>query len=175
MPSQAKLSTGLGEAAITCALSQLGVTEVGGNNRGPEVEEYLRSVGLAAGFAWCAAFSYWCFRVGANRVQLVNPCPRTGGGLNLWRLADPVCHTATPARGCIYVLDHGKGQSHVGIVELVNADGTISEISGNTNEDGSRDGNAVWRHTGKDPSASHGGKLLGYLNMDSAIQYDAAA
>lgn len=170
-----KLSTGLGEAAITCASSQVGVTEVGGNNRGPTVEEYLRAVGLGPGFAWCAAFTYWCFRVGANRVVLVNPCPRTGGGLRMWQLADPVCHVDAPARGRIYVLDHGKGQSHVGIIESVNADGTITEISGNTNEAGSREGNAVARHTGKDPAAIHGGVLKGYLDMDNAIQYNAAA
>jgi CHAP domain len=168
-------STGIGEAAITCAASQVGVTEVGGNNCGPQVELFLAAVGLSRGFAWCAAFCYWCFRQAAVQMKMTNPCPRTGGGLRLWHLADPVCHVYEPARGRIYVLDHGNGNSHVGIVESVNDDGTITEISGNTNAAGSREGNAVARHTGKDPAAIHGGKLLGYLDMDQAVQNPEAA
>jgi hypothetical protein len=170
-------SDGIGEAAITAALFELGVAEEGGNNRGPRVEEYLRSVSLAPGFSWCMAFTFWCFRQAAARLKLVNPCPRTGGCLRLWSLADAATKVGfeTPARGKIYVLDHGRGLGHVGIVELVNTDGTISEVSGNTNKDGSRDGNCVWRHVGKDPAAIHGGHLLGYLDMDLAVQYPMAA
>jgi hypothetical protein len=170
-------SNGIGEAAITAALFELGVTEEGGNNRGARVEEYLRSVGLAAGFSWCAAFTFWCFRQAAAQLKLVNPCPRTGGCLRMWSLTDAVTKAGSgvPARGKIYVLDHGKGLGHVGIVELVNADGTISEVSGNTNKDGSRSGDSVWRHVGKDPAAIHGGHLLGYLDMDLAVQYPMAA
>ncbi len=35
--------------------SQVGVREVGGENRGASVEIYLESVGLSHSYAWCAA------------------------------------------------------------------------------------------------------------------------
>lgn len=40
-------------------LTQVGVVEVGGNNRGKQVEEYLRSVNMPAGQPWCAAIIVW--------------------------------------------------------------------------------------------------------------------
>jgi hypothetical protein len=47
---------------VRIALTQVGATEKGGDNRGPEVEKYLRSVGLGGGYAWCAAFVSWTLR-----------------------------------------------------------------------------------------------------------------
>ncbi|MBM3449786.1 MAG: hypothetical protein FJX78_02155 [Armatimonadetes bacterium] len=44
--------------ALEIAGSQEGVREVGGPNQGPQVNEYLKSVGLGPGARWCAAFVY---------------------------------------------------------------------------------------------------------------------
>jgi CHAP domain-containing protein len=164
----------LQEAAVEIAVSQLGVHEEGGNNRGPKVDEFLASVGLDPGFAWCASFVYWCFRQAAQQLGLVNPCPRTAGAVRLWTLTEPICRDQFPAPGAIYVLDHGGGKGHAGIVESIDADGMISEISGNTNAAGSREGNAVARHAGRSPEVVHGGKLLGYLCLDRAAQAPSA-
>ncbi len=163
----------LSEAALSVAISQLGVHEEGGNNRGQRVEEYLASVGLPGGYSWCAAFVHWCFKQAAARIGLVNPCPKTGGVLKLWTLTEPICRATTPAPGAIYVLDHGGGKGHAGIIETV-SDGAIREISGNTNALGSREGNAVARHAGASPEAIHGGKLIGYLMLDLAAQAPSA-
>lgn len=38
---------------------QLGVRESGGNNRGWKVSQYLESVNLPEGNAWCSAFVHW--------------------------------------------------------------------------------------------------------------------
>lgn len=164
----------LAETALAVAVSYIGVTEVGGNNRGPQVDQFLASVGLSPGYAWCASFVFFCFKQAAQQLSLVNPCPRTAGAIKLWTLTEPICRTTTPTSGCIYVLNHGKGQGHAGIIETVADDGTISEISGNTNAAGSREGNAVARHTGASPQAIHGGTLLGYLNLDLAAQAPSA-
>jgi len=43
-------------------MEQVGVVEVGGNNRGPEVKAYLASVNLPEGNPWCAAYVHWCYR-----------------------------------------------------------------------------------------------------------------
>lgn len=41
------------------ALSEVGITENGKNNRGERIKEYLNNVGLSEGYAWCAAFVAW--------------------------------------------------------------------------------------------------------------------
>jgi hypothetical protein len=42
-------------------ISQVGVGELTGHNDGPDVEKYLKSVGLKKGYAWCAAYVKWCY------------------------------------------------------------------------------------------------------------------
>lgn len=52
--------TGVGH--LDRALSYVGTVERGGNNRGPEVDLFLRAVGLNPGYSWCAAFTTYCLR-----------------------------------------------------------------------------------------------------------------
>lgn len=192
------------EAALAFAVSQLGVHEQGGQNTGPEVDVYLASVGLAPGHSWCAAFMFFCFRQAALRLGLVNPCPRTAGAIKVWTLAEPICRDTNPSLGYVYVLDHGKGFGHVGIIACVNdtdapidyeipdvvatllgmpagttsvtvPPGCVAEISGNTNAAGSREGNTVYIHVGTSPEAIHGGMLRGYLNFNLAAQSPSAS
>lgn len=168
----------INDAALARAVSQIGVHEQGGANKGPQVDAYLASVHLRPGFSWCAAFVYWCFDAAARDCGMVNPCPRTAAAVRLWNLADAACRTQVAAPGLVYVLDHGHGVGHAGIVETVSESATdgkrISEISGNTNDQGAREGNAVARHAGKDPAAIHGGYLIGYLDFSKAAQWLSA-
>jgi len=46
------------------------VRELGTSNSGKEVDEYLASAGLGAGYAWCAAFGYWCLRNAAAALAI---------------------------------------------------------------------------------------------------------
>ena len=152
--------------------TQLGVHEQGGNNTGPEVDQYLAAVGLDPGYAWCAAFLYWCFRKATSQVGLamINPFPRTASSQKVWTFAEPLCRMDAPAEGCVYVLQHTPATGHVGIVESIGEDGVICEISGNTfAESGGREGNTVARHYG-DPAVTHGGRILGWLDFDLAAQ-----
>lgn len=159
------------EAALSIAETQVGVHEKGGNNHGAEVELYLASVGLEPGEPWCAAFLYWCFRRAANVLVTPNPAPKTGAAVKIWELADRHFRVAQPTRGCVYVVSHGGGKGHAGIIELVDQVGLVTEISGNTNAAGSREGNAVaihsdWNwHSGQ----AHGGELLGFLDFSIAL------
>ncbi len=51
------------ECIYQAAKSQLGVKEKPiGSNGGKEVESYLACVGLPKGYAWCAAFTTWCYK-----------------------------------------------------------------------------------------------------------------
>lgn len=167
MPSSLPTPT-LSQLALEIAISQLGTHEQGGSNLGPEVNEYLGSVHLTPGNPWCAALMFWCFERASRRLGLVNPVPRTGSSLRLWELADKECRDSNPAVGRVYVLKHSPTTGHAGICRTLDALGNCGdEVSGNTNAAGSREGNTVAMHHGT-PEVSHGGVLLGWLDMDRA-------
>lgn len=160
-PVPAAAPPALAAAALDAARAEIGVREVPpGSNRGPEVDAYLRAVGLdpaAGSFAWCAAFVYWCFGKGAAALGAPNPLPRTAGALALWNggraamtripAADALARPALVAPGQIFILSTGGGFGHVGLVEAVDG-GVLTTIEGNTNDGGSREGIGVFRRTG---------------------------
>lgn len=139
---------------ILVASGEVGVRETS-RNRGPMVDAYIESVGLdpAIGqYPWCASFVFWCYEHAAKNCSIVNPCPKTASALKLWlkspeffRLAnfsDKICP------GCIFIIDHGHGKGHCGIVEGVDfTTQTITTIEGNTNPEGGREGDGVYRRS----------------------------
>ena len=146
--------------AITMATSQIGVMEQPpGSNRGPEVDEYVRRVGLdpAGHFAWCAAFLYFCFDEAARAMGRENPVIKTAGVLDHWETAGrrgvpriPAARaTQDPALvqpGHIFIIDTGApgGGGHTGLVVEV-AGGKLETIEGNTNDSGVSEGVGVFR------------------------------
>jgi hypothetical protein len=78
-------------AAPGNASGEVGVTEQPpGSNRGPQVDDYLTTVGLnpaGGSFAWCSAFVYWCFRKASEELAVPNPAVKTAGALDVWNLA----------------------------------------------------------------------------------------
>lgn len=126
-----------------------------GSNSGPEVEEYLASVGLGKGNPWCAAFIYWCFQQAAKALGSENPCVRHGHVLTTWAKCAPRQRITTQQAlanpslikpGLVFIMDTGApgGAGHTGIVEKVVA-GVIHTIEGNTDGAGSREGTGVFR------------------------------
>lgn len=151
---------------LGAALGEIGVRETS-RNSGPRVDEYLSSVGLGPGYAWCAAFVHWC-AAQARPAGGDNPCPRTAGALKLWDMVPPRCIDVSPESGRVFVLDHGHGLGHVGIVEEVVGDGTIVTVEGNTNGEGSREGDRVARHRWA-PALGGRGTLRGYIDLGRLI------
>ena len=125
------------------------------SNRGPEVDVYLRRVGLNPGFAWCCAFVYWCFDEAALAAGRANPMTKTAGCLDHWsraaaagatRIAKSQA-TADPSLvqpGMIFIMDFGGGAGHTGLVEQV-AGGLITTVEGNTDASKTREGGGVYR------------------------------
>jgi hypothetical protein len=115
-----------------------------GSNRGPRVDEYLKSAGIdpsAGSYAWCAAFVYWSFSQAAFRLGAANPAIRTAGVLDHWRKAGQAGVTRLLAGdilddlsllkpGLVFVINTGGGRGHMGLVEdfrddrLVTIEGT---------------------------------------------------
>ncbi|MCA0428340.1 MAG: hypothetical protein LCH37_12985 [Bacteroidetes bacterium] len=54
-------SSSLRDSVALTYLSQIGVTELTGNNDGPMVEAYQKVTGNKKGDAWCASFVAWSF------------------------------------------------------------------------------------------------------------------
>lgn len=146
-------------AALAVAAGLVGVREQPpGSNRGPEVDLYLRNVGLdpaAGSWPWCAAFVYWCFAQASAALNLPNPAIRTAGVLNHWRYARLRGIRCIPAAealakpmlvqpGQLFLLSTGNGTGHMGFVEAV-VNGKLVTIEGNSNDGGSREGVGVFR------------------------------
>jgi cell wall-associated NlpC family hydrolase len=118
-----------GLRALAIAKSQLGVTEQPpGSNDGPQISMYRSAVaGSYAGAPWCAYFVSWCAaKAGA-------PLGSEGQGLgSVAEITDWAKSTGrfteTPQPGDLILF----GTEHVGIVESVNPDGTLTTVEGNT-------------------------------------------
>ncbi|HEY4187789.1 MAG TPA: peptidoglycan-binding protein [Polyangia bacterium] len=150
--------TPLLKSVLATAATQLGVRETPGKpNRGPQVDEYVRSVGLdpAGGYSWCQAFVYWCFVQASAALGAANPCVRTAGVLDHWAKSPLGARVYAQAAfddpglvrpGAIFIIDHGGGRGHTGLVTQV-VSGAVTTIEGNTNQAGSREGDGVYTHT----------------------------
>lgn len=135
------------EIAIANAFRDVGVREVGGNNRGSRVEQYQRNAGGMPGDAWCYAALYTWFLDASRALLLPCPLPKTMGVHKAFRkltIADGVRVMAAPTRGCIAFHDSGKGLGHVGlVVDTRIPEGSCVTLEGNTDGKGSREGDSV--------------------------------
>jgi hypothetical protein len=142
---------------IKVARSQIGVMEKPpGSNKGPEVNEYLRCVDCPPGSFWCAGFVYWCFNEAAKNLNKKNPLFKTGGCLAHWNNSKgkkieskkAIENPSLVKPGQVFILDHGSGKGHTGIIEKVEG-GIIHTIEGNSNTAGNRNGIGVFSLTRK--------------------------
>jgi hypothetical protein len=146
----------ISEKALEIAITQLGVRE-NSPNSGPEVNQYLKSVGLNSGYPWCMAYVYWCYKQAAAQLGVPNFLIRTGGVLHQWNEQQPkrkivldkvLKNSAIIKPGAVFIMDYGKGTGHTGLVERIHG-GFVETIEGNTNDEGSREGYEVCRRTRK--------------------------
>jgi hypothetical protein len=149
--------------ALEIAVSEIGIMEEPpGSNRGSQVDRYVESVGLnpSGKFAWCAAFTYFCYDRAARELDRSNPVVKTAGVMAHWSKAgtrgvpritkeQAVNNPALVHPGHIFIISIGsKGLGHTGIVERVDG-GKLVTIEGNTNDGGSREGVGVFRRSAR--------------------------
>lgn len=128
---------------LDVARSQIGTVQAG-NGSNP----YGRAYGMDR-VAWCNQFTWWCLReAGAEHLTPKSAyTPTTAAWYQSRGRAN-----RTPAVGSLVFFDWpGDGVdriSHIGFVEAVNADGTLTTIEGNTTSGAAgnqRMGGGVWR------------------------------
>jgi len=158
---------------VDVALGYEGVREVGGPNRGPEVERFLNVVRKPPGLAWCAAFVCTCVLEAYQRnfneagnvgpiAETALPIPLTSGVMALWMMT-PKRRRTVPTPGAVFIIDKGLSSTgarigHTGFVVAVEGQHILT-IEGNTSTAGSRDGDGVYR--GK----RRIGTILGFLDV----------
>lgn len=125
-----------------------------GFNRGFWVERFLASVGLGAGYAWCAAFVYHVLTA-AKYPTASLPAKRKAAAVVHWHrwAAEHDLLTDEPRRGDLFLWLNGDGTGHIGFVSKPFAK-EFQTIEGNSNKAGSREGDGVYRNTRRN-SAKH--------------------
>src|SRR5262245_23908053 len=172
VPSSSPTSSPLVSAAIDFASTQVGVLEQPlGSNRGPEVDQYLRAVGLnpvGHSFPWCVAFTHFCYLKAAESLGRDNPHIKTAGVLEHWNLAgrkpgvvritkaDAASNPGLVNPGSSLPIDLRGGPGHSGIVVATNS-GRMITIEGNTNPGGSRNGIGVFKRDARKINQSNKG------------------
>lgn len=153
VPASDDGAKGISAQAVKVAATQVGIMEnPEGSNSGPEVDAYLKSVNLGPGYYWCAAFIYWCFQKASEAIGKPNPVFKTAGCLNHWNntkgrkipAAAAMENPGLVKPGQIFILNHGRGAGHTGIIERVEG-GFLHTIEGNSNPAGSANGIGVFR------------------------------
>lgn len=153
VPSVSSTTNEFRRKLVEVAIQEVGTLENPlGSNSGPKVNQYLASVGLGPGYYWCAAFVYYCGKLASERLDLNNPIYKTAGCLEHWNNTKGVKITKARAVndsslikiGSIFIMDHGGGAGHTGIVTSVEG-GYINTIEGNSNTKGNRNGIGVFQ------------------------------
>lgn len=159
VPASHAAPSALTQAVLAFAATQIGVMEQPlGSNRGPQVDRYVEAAGLPAsgGFAWCVAFTHFCYLTAAHQLGVANPHVKTAGVLAHWNKAaavpgalrirkeEAVTNPALVRPGALFIIDLGGGLGHSGLVAET-SNGRLVTIEGNTNDSGSRNGIGVFR------------------------------
>lgn len=156
---------------IEIAKSYIGTKEEGGDNKGPQVEEFQRAIGSAVAESWCVSFIQYCVKKVDSEFGSNNKLPQTELVMDLWNKS-PDLRLDKPEPGCLMLWEHYKdgkrtGLGHAGIVTRV-AVTTVDTVEGNTS-DGSginRDGDGVYsRQRSINSSPTTTMKVLGFLRV----------
>ncbi len=135
------------------------VREEGGNNRGPRVRQYLKSLDppMAEGAPWCAAFVAYCSDVAARALGVPNPLDQVKLEALVqsyydYLVLDVIGPAVRPEPGDLVLFKFPKDGkpsatwNHIGIIAQPPKPGTSIAIcvEGNTGDVDQRDGDGVY-------------------------------
>jgi hypothetical protein len=126
-------------------LSQVGVREATGKNDGPEVEMYLRSVGLGKGYPYCSAFVAWCLNE-AEIPHRINAWSPTAENRNHFIYVNKKT-VKQPQAGDVFTIYYTrlKRIGHTGFYHENQNESIMVTVEANTNNAGSREGDGVYK------------------------------
>lgn len=151
----------LSEAALGVAIGEAvnDVREIGGENRGPKVQQYLENAAISVAAPWCAAFVQWVSDGAADFLGIPNPLNdvrREALVADYWSLAQERHWVVQPKgvrRGDLAVFRWPSGD-HIGVVmdppfqgEFQTVEGNTSPGVGTSDREREREGEGVYRKT----------------------------
>lgn len=157
--------TSLPVLATKNANKYLQVREATNRNDAPEIDMFLRYLGLPKGLAWCAAFSLYNYKEASDVLRIKQPFPRYGRVSMLWSTCqnNPLKYRAITADEVRFgsvrlqpgdlpvwangVIKGGDFNGHTGLVIQQLSSRSFSSIEGNTQpgpQGNQRDGGGVY-------------------------------
>lgn len=139
--------SGTADDMLAVAASQVGYNGAGTeDNPDTKYGEWFGYNYPAPSAQWCDMFLSWCAdRAGVDLL----PAPKGSAGVAVtWNAYEAAGLTtdSEPRRGDLIVFNYSDHPNHIGIVEAVNSDGTLTTIQGNTTDAGiGRTGNCCRR------------------------------
>lgn len=135
---------------ISIALAEVGTREIGKNNYGPGPKKYLAACGLPEGYAYCACFVKWVHLQAGIKTKGTAWSPSWSVGPEVYYKRNQSTQSVAELveAGDVFTLyyTHLKRVGHVGLINIANdprADDWYYTIEGNTNGEGSREGDGV--------------------------------
>lgn len=146
-----------------------GTHEVGGDNLGPQVEEFQRAVdSVASREPWCMCFVQHCVKETESMTGRRSLIFRSESVMQTWRNSPIALRRGGPYPGFIVLWQHGKTEmGHCGILTLVPSDlKSFESIEGNTSPGHwiDRNGDGVYLKIRPKPWSIGGMNLLGFLD-----------
>ena len=138
-------------AVLFAAASQVGVTEspAGSNRVKYNTAYYDRKVSGNA-YPWCMVFVWWVFRQAGMALYKTASCSALVGRYKAQAPGQVIRGNYRPGDLVFFDFSGRRAKTeHVGIVESVAADGTLTTIEGNTGSGSNANGGAVMRRTRK--------------------------
>jgi len=148
------------DCVLEAAYESIGVTEVGGSNRGKDVESYLATVKFGPGAAWCGA--WYANRlsqcISITDMEQYMPISHYAYTPNYTKHEDAIIWKSwtrekftyskhrPPRSGDAFLLWNKRLNriAHVGMIDYWSPGTRLVTIEGNTNDEGSRDGDGVF-------------------------------
>ena len=142
---------------LKIAKAEIGVKESPANSNNVKYNTwyYGKSVNGSA-YPWCAAFVSWVFsQVDSTLIKKSVSCMDIGN----WFKSNNQWKTNNPQPGDVVFFKfntNSRWTNHIGLVESVNADGSINTIEGNTSVSSDDNGGSVMRRTRKSNIVGYG-------------------
>ncbi len=132
-------------ASELIAKTQVGIEEKKGN-KGGNVEDYLRSVGIYKPAPYCMAGQYWCFWIASKLTSIQNPIKKTAGAIdqyNFFKARGKRSAYVPAVNDFVFWQKSNSWAGHVERIIEVGEKGWVTTIGFNTGSD-DRDGEGVY-------------------------------
>jgi hypothetical protein len=129
------MNTNPREILIQVALEYEGVSEIGGDNEGQQIEEFQRAVnGVASKEPWCMCFVQFCILKAVKLSGRLSRIYKSESVIETWMKSPRLMRRTEPEPGFIVMWQVGtKPIGHCGIVlSTLKEDQTFQTIEGNT-------------------------------------------